>query len=101
MSTKELKIELKSLAEQIRNTRKEYKDCQRKDGGYGGGFGHQLELLKYKFRHKHIAYCQLRGTKYEAIERHCADNNSPNFDLIKEIMDEHQEKAVEALRLSA
>jgi hypothetical protein len=102
MSTKELKVELKSLAKQITKTKKDLKDYQREHGGSDGGFCHEVEVLKFKFRHKHIAYCQLRGTKYEAIERHCADNNNPNWDHIKEIMDaHHQEKAVEALCVGA
>jgi len=101
MSTKELKLQLKALAEQIATAKNECKNYQREHGGWDGGHYRTIELLKYDYRHTHIAYCQLRGRKYEEIERHCGDNNHPNWTHVKEIMDAHQEKAAEAVCLGA
>jgi len=100
MSTKDLKNELKTIANEIRTKKINLKECQREHGGFDGGFYHDIEMLKYEFRHKHIAYCQLRGKKYEQIENHCHKDHRPNFDYIKEIMDGHRE-ITEDVRLSA
>jgi hypothetical protein len=98
MSKKELKIELKKLTKEIRETKTKLKEYQRTNAGYDGGFYHTIEMLRYEFRHKHI---ELRGRKYEEIEIHCSDKHIPNFVYIKEIMDEHQQKAVEDVRACA
>jgi hypothetical protein len=101
MSKKELKIELKELAGKIHQGKFELKQYQKENGGCDGGRYHDIEFLKYEFRHKHIAYCQLRGRTYEQIENHCSDSHAPNFDYIKEIMDGHQEKTIEDVRACA
>jgi hypothetical protein len=44
---------------------------------------------KYEYRHKHIAYCQLRGRRREQIERP-ASWNLPNEDYILELMEKYQ-----------
>ena len=92
MSRLELKQNLKELAGQIRENKKSCKDYQREHGGYDGNKYFTIYKLKHEYRHKHIAYCLLRGIKYEEIENYCADSNKPNFDRIKEVMDEHAEK---------
>lgn len=93
MSVKELKIELKSLVSEIRKTKVEFKDFQRKNNGYGGSFHYTKEKLQYDFRHKHIAYCILKGRKYEEIERNCSRAGDPNWTYIQEITNEHKEIA--------
>ena len=45
---------------------------------------------KYEYRHKHIAYCQLRGRLREQIERP-ALWNLPNEDYILELMDKYRQ----------
>jgi len=90
MSRKELKVELKSLAEKIRETKTELKKYQKENGGCDGGFYMPLYRLRYEYRHKHIAYCQLRGRTYEEIESK-STRNSPDFTYIKEIMDANRE----------
>ena len=90
MSKKELKVELKSLAEKIKESKVELKKYQRENGGYDGGFYMSLYRLKYEYRHRHIAYSQLRGKTYEEIEsKHT--RISPDFSYIKEIMDANAE----------
>lgn len=101
MSLKELKIELKGLASSIKSTKIDLKDFQRKNGGYSGKYNLELKQLKYEYRHKHIAYCQLRGRKYEEIERKCSRAGDPNKSYIQEIMDEHKTTAVEDVRACA
>ena len=90
-----LKNELKELAKEIRYWKSKRKLARREQYSLW-----QIELKirarKYEFRHRHIAYCQLRGRLREQIERP-ASNNLPNEDYIKEIMDKHGE----ALRVSA
>jgi hypothetical protein len=93
MSTKELKIELKSLANDIRKHKFDLKEYQREHCGNGGGWFYKLHKLQYNFRHMHIAYCLLRGRKYEEIERNCNRVGDPNWTFIKEITNEH--KAIE------
>lgn len=98
-----LKNELKVLAEQIRQKKADYKTCQKEHHGcdgyydgeprYGkwiGGFCFIISKLKYEFRHKHIAYCLLRGRVINEIETP-AENNKPNELYIKEIFNAYTE----------
>lgn len=87
----ELKQELKDLAVNIR-----YGKSKRKPKSRVGLTPEQLDVWRrternrYDFRHKHIAYCQLRGRQRYEIERPAKDN-LPNEHYIEEIMDEHRE----------
>lgn len=90
MSRKELKIELKSMANDIRVNKHGMKDYQRDNNGCQGSFWYSLYKLRYEYRHKHIAYSMLRGRKYEEIESKSTIVR-PNFNYIKEIMDAHKE----------
>lgn len=47
--------------------------------------------LKEKYRHYHIAYCLLRGKKYEQIENKVREGNSPNWNIIDKIKEEYSE----------
>lgn len=84
----ELKSELKQLAKEIRKWKRNRKEDRRfelkmslwKIQGY-------VDYYKHEFRHKHIAYCMLRGRTYEQIELYC--KVSPNFDLVNKIMEEY------------
>lgn len=83
-----LKSYLKNTALEIRSARIKFKDHQRKNRGYGGEHEDDLKFLRCDYRHKHIAYSLLRGRKYEEIEKPATDN-SPNWDIIKEIQNEY------------
>ena len=82
----ELKAELKELAKEIREFKKmrdhywDYPQCQ---GEYQWGVQNRAR----EFRHKHIAYCMLRGRKYEEIERYCRE--APDFKRIDSIRANH------------
>ena len=102
MDTKirELKEELKETASQIRKLRIEYKNHQKK-GEYSLyiPIGSKLKGLQWGFRHKHIAYCLLRGRTMEQIEKKNREGNAPNHQLIKSIMEAYQNE--EAIHISA
>jgi hypothetical protein len=100
-----LKNELKELASKIRISKAECKQCQREHGGcdgystgsmadgtfkWHGGYFKLIENLKIDFRHKHIAYCLLRGRTIDEIE-HPAEDNKPDQTLIKEILNAYTE----------
>lgn len=90
MSTKELKIELKSLTNEIRKCKDDLKEYQRKNCGSDGDRFYSLHRLQYDVRHKHITYCLLRGRKYEEIECNCVRAGDPNWSYIQEITNEYK-----------
>ena len=90
----ELKVELKALAKEIRQLkfkRDHWWDYRRYGQGYYAG---NVQIKAYKFRHLHIAYCMLRGRKYEEIENYC--HEAPDFDRIQRIKLEHGQKTLRA-----
>ena len=84
MKLGQLKEELKAEALEIRQLRKEHKELQRSGDSYG--YVTKLENLKNKYRHRHIAYCLLRGTPLERIERTNYKAGPPNMRVIEELM---------------
>ncbi len=62
----------------------------------------KLDYIRYDYRHKHIAYCELRGTPREKIETP-RDDNSPSEHKITKIKEEWTEKIDEfkAIRLNS
>lgn len=94
--------EQKKLAEEIKaNKSKARSAALREPGEYAGQYQYNLIGLKHKYRHHHIAYCLLRGRKYEEIERHCRDDNQPDFDYIDKIKAAYAEEAHEDVRACA
>jgi len=88
-----LREELKAKAVEIRLTKIRIKELQ-KSGAFAGNLQYSLISLKKDFRHRHIAASLMRGRSYEQIEPKCRENNKPNMDLIKEIMDEYAKEDV-------
>ena len=91
MKTKDLKNRIKKLSVEIRKMKSERKthDC-----GYVPG----LDNKRVFIRHLHVAYCLLRGRKYEEIENSCRVGNLPNKKLIEQLMEEYSREDV---RISA
>lgn len=90
-----LKSELKSIVEKIKTAKLELHDYQRQNNGSCGGGYFKLYKLRYECRHKHIAYCLMKGRSYDVIERP-AENNKPDMQYIKELMDTYgSEKTIE------
>lgn len=89
----ELKAELKQLAKDIRKWKRNRKLDKRIELGIDLWHAvSKVEQYKYEFRHKHIAYCMLRGRTYEQIELYC--KVSPNFDYVDAVMEEHGPQTV-------
>jgi len=98
----ELKQNLKALAESIRQSKNSCKEYQKTHQGYDGGwtgepgyskwhsYYSEIDSLKYEFRHKHIAYCLIRGRTRDEIERPAKDN-LPSESYIKEIQNAYTE----------
>ena len=90
-----LKKELKKLAKEIRYWKSKRKQDNR--GNYSlQNIETSVRTRKYEFRHRHIAYCQLRGRLREQIEQPASDN-LPNERYIERIIEQHGE----TLRASA
>jgi hypothetical protein len=83
-----MKAELKALALNIRLTRAAGKDYQRSSGAINNfpKDSKGLWISVPEFRHKHIAYCLLRGRTYEQIESKVHEGNEPNWDKINAYM---------------
>lgn len=58
-----------------------------------------LGSMQHEFRHRHIAYCLLRGRRLEEIEKP-AEDNAPNMKRVEQYMEEYRER-FEALRACA
>ena len=84
----ELKPILKTLASKIKENKIKLKEHQRKNYGSGGDYYTIVFKLVYEFRHKHIAYCVLRGTERDKIEKP-GENNGPNEELIRQLIQEY------------
>ena len=84
----EVKEELKKEAKEIRSLKHACKNCQR--GTHEGDYVSEwkVESASWEWRHKHLAYCMLKGRSYEEIERKCADGNEPNFNLVEKYKEE-------------
>ena len=94
-----LKQELKVLAKTIRTAKQERKTVHftgertmkspyswQSDATYAC---EEAEKMAYEFRHKHIAYCLLRGRTMEQIEQKVNDGNEPNHSYIKQLIEEY------------
>lgn len=100
-----MKQELKALALNIRLTRAAGKTYQR-SGGTIDNFPKDSKGLYISvpaFRHKHIAYCLLRGKTYEQIESKTHEQNKllqKHWDKINLMVKAAQDEQ-EAIRLGA
>ena len=62
-----IKSELKDFANQIKTLKVEHKTLQKENGG--AGIEYKVANATDEFRYLHVAYCLVRGRKYEEIER--------------------------------
>ena len=86
-SIKEFKEEQKQGAKEIRELRLKMKDAQRGKISWKREYD-QWEVCKksQEWRHRHIAYCMLRGKEYAQIEPKVRDGNEPDMVLVDRIM---------------
>ena len=107
-----MKAELKMLAKQIKTNKPEYKQTQREVSAlqrdkadwtslrpaWNACIDKRSELGKaqYEFRHKHIAYCMLRGRTLDQIETLPKDKTlyrvEPDMDYINALIREMTEE---------
>lgn len=94
---KVLKEELKQLAVELHSEKIDLKKNQR-EGAIVAACALQYSILKNRMdcRHKHIAYSMMKGRTYEQIEPKCKEDNKPNMDLVKRIIDEYSAQNVRA-----
>jgi len=94
-----IKNELRLCADLIRAKRKHFRETVSRLSKSGGNTSTwhnkdlrelttQLARLQHEFRHKHIAFCLLRGRGREQIETPAKDN-PPNEDVIAEKLSEY------------
>lgn len=88
LKTKAIAITLNKNA--MRNNQRNGKDCWKE----------QCEVirLKYLFRHKHIAYCELRGRTREQIEPVVREGNDPDETLIQSFKEKFLAKTIELVQ---
>lgn len=96
---KSLKSELKLEAAELRKTKNDTKELQRKNE-IAGNLQYKIIKLKRRYRHRHIAYSMMKGRKYKEIERKCRKDNKPDHNLIREIINAYTPQE-ENVRLSA
>jgi len=82
---KTIKEDLKTLAQIIKHLKSDIVKDQRSNK-YTGRMQSDLVYKSCKFRCNHIAYCMLRGRKYEEIENKTASDNSVNMSKIESVM---------------
>jgi len=85
----ELKSWLKTAAIEIRIGKNLYKDSQRNHKDNPRNLWN-VQKLQREYRHKHIAYSELRGKTRAQIENP-RQGNEPNETLIQSIKDEYKE----------
>lgn len=86
MTIMELREEIREMAAEVRGLKQERKSM---DYGYVPTLNDKRRVL----RHMHIAYCELRGTPRECIERP-AEDNKPNEYLIEKYKQEYGDEYV-------
>ncbi len=91
MKIKELKSRLKDLASYNRQYKIKHKECQRGNLKWEELWASSRTAPSGDYRHLHIAYCLLRGRKYEQIENKVRPGNEPNWTRIESIMQEYHE----------
>lgn len=99
---KEKKQQLKEMTKKIRLMKSKRKELE-------GQNNYEIWKASREYRHEHIAYCLVRGRKYEEIENKTGEFNKPNWYIINKLKDTLQNKInefeefekLQALRLEA
>lgn len=78
-----LKNELKKLALEVREAKNKRNECFRSgDIQKAGSSQYDVLNIKYEIRHKHIAYCIMRGRSYAQIEPKVREGNEPDMSYV-------------------
>lgn len=82
-----IKEQLKKEAKEITARKAKIKTLMR-ESKCAGSEQWNLETFRHQWRHKFLAYCLLKGQKYENIERTVREGNEPNQKLIDKYTEE-------------
>jgi hypothetical protein len=77
-----VKEELKAKAKKLSALKIEIKETMR-SGKYAGRLQGNLIDDVCEWRHKHIAYCMLKGRTLDEIESNCREDNKPNLSVVQ------------------
>jgi len=77
-----VKEELKAKAKKLSALKIEIKETMR-SGKYAGRLQGNLIDDVCEWRHKHIAYCMLKGRTLDEIESNCHEDNKPNLSVVQ------------------
>lgn len=92
MKIKEFKSVLKELAVKIRKSKHLYKECQRGNLKWEEYYAFCRQTSDWDYRSMHIAYCMLRGRKYEQIEiKTRADKPGPNWNAVDRYIETYRD----------
>lgn len=81
-----LKFELKQMAKDIRETRRDFKIAMREGTG-SYSLSNKLWKIRHEYRHKHVIYSLMRGRQLDQIEKnHREDTPGLYDDYIKGLM---------------
>ncbi len=78
----ELKLKLKGMAKDIKDTRIQLREAQ-KNNGASSSIMFALYLKRCTYRNYHIAYCELRGRSRDQIEKPREHNNANEYEIEK------------------
>lgn len=87
----QIKEELKQLAKDLRIQKKLFKSKQRNGEDIYPDL-HKKYLMRWEYRHRHIACSLLRGTLYECIESRVREDNKPDMNLVEKYKQEYSER---------
>lgn len=83
------KRELILEAVKLQNTKLATKDAQRDGSNLACMLQGDVLKLKYNYRHRHLAYCMLRGKTYKQCEQKVRKGNKPNMLHVKKIIQDY------------
>jgi len=86
--TRKFKEELILEANALRVLKQDTKVTQ-KDRKPAGHLQSKIHTSKFAIRHRHLAYCMLRGKTYEQCERKVREGNKANMLHVKKIIQDY------------
>lgn len=81
-----IKTELKTEAIALSTNKRLVRQMQR-ESKYAGNLQWKVLKDQREWRHKHIAYCLLKGRSLNEIETTVSENNKPNEERIQKYLD--------------
>ena len=92
---KGLSHQLRQYKQELRQFHKDFREMSFNEANekHKNRWSYQIERdikkAKYEFRHEHIAYCLARGRSYEQVEQKVRENNEPDEEYIRELLESY------------